>query len=76
MKAIQKNCVGKAYNDFPGALKAFVDVFFRSIDVDGNFHLRRVITNRQLIKRVLLLLNFERVLNADCMTIYRQFSSN
>jgi Ca2+-binding EF-hand superfamily protein len=35
-KAIQTNCVGKSYNDFPGALKAFVDVFFRTIDVDGD----------------------------------------
>lgn len=36
-KAIQTNCVGKSYADFPGALKSFVDTIFRSIDVDGNF---------------------------------------
>lgn len=35
-KAIQSNCVGKAYKDFPQAFKAFIDGFFRTIDVDGD----------------------------------------
>ena len=39
-KAIQTNCVGKAYADFPGALRAFVDVMFKSIDVDGKYRVK------------------------------------
>jgi Ca2+-binding EF-hand superfamily protein len=35
-KAIQTNCVGKAYADFPGAFKTFIAGFFRTIDVDGD----------------------------------------
>jgi len=35
-KAIQANCVGKAFGDMPGAFKAFVDVYFKTIDVDGD----------------------------------------
>jgi len=35
-KAIQTNCVGKAFSDMPGAFKAFVDVYFKTIDVDGD----------------------------------------
>ena len=34
-KAIQTNCVGKPYADFPAAFKAFIDGFFKTIDVDG-----------------------------------------
>lgn len=37
-KAIQTNCVGKAYADFPGAFKTFIAGFFRTIDVDGRFN--------------------------------------
>jgi len=36
MKAIQKNCVGKQYEAFPEAFKAFVIAVFKSIDVDGD----------------------------------------
>jgi Ca2+-binding EF-hand superfamily protein len=35
-KAIQNHCVGKSYNDFPKAFKAFIDGFFRTVDVDGD----------------------------------------
>lgn len=35
-KAIQANCVGKAYTDFPSAFKMFIDGFFKTIDIDGN----------------------------------------
>merc|ERR1712002_457655 len=35
-KAIQANCVGKAYAEFPTAFKAFIDGFFKTIDVDGD----------------------------------------
>ena len=34
-KAIQSNCVGKAYVDFPPAFKSFVTSVFKSIDIDG-----------------------------------------
>ena len=36
-KAVQTNCQGKAFNDMPGAFKAFTDVYFKTIDVDGNY---------------------------------------
>merc|ERR1712113_66977 len=35
-KAIQTHCQGKQFADMPGAFKAFVDVYFRTIDVDGD----------------------------------------
>jgi len=35
-KALQQNCVGKAYGDFPKAFKAFIDGFFRTVDVNGD----------------------------------------
>merc|ERR1712121_436712 len=35
-KAIQANSVGKSYADFPSAFKAFIDGFFKTIDVDGD----------------------------------------
>jgi len=35
-KAIQANCVGKKYADFPSAFKSFIDGFFKTIDVDGD----------------------------------------
>jgi len=35
-KAIQNNCVGKAYVDFPPAFKSFVTSVFKSIDIDGD----------------------------------------
>jgi len=35
-KAIKDHCVGKAYKDFPAAFKAFIDGFFRTVDVDGD----------------------------------------
>jgi hypothetical protein len=34
-KALQNHCVGKSYADFPKAFKAFIDGFFRTVDVDG-----------------------------------------
>jgi Ca2+-binding EF-hand superfamily protein len=35
-KALQNHCVGKSYTDFPKAFKAFIDGFFRTVDVDGD----------------------------------------
>jgi len=35
-KAIQNNCVGKQYVDFPPAFKSFVTSVFKSIDIDGD----------------------------------------
>jgi len=35
-KAIQSNCTGKAYKDFPAAFKTFIDGYFRTVDVDGD----------------------------------------
>merc|ERR1719367_2757149 len=32
----KKNCMGKAFADMPGAFKAFIDQYFKSIDVDGD----------------------------------------
>ena len=29
--------MGKAFADMPGAFKAFIDQYFKSIDVDGNY---------------------------------------
>merc|ERR1712121_84174 len=34
-KAVQGNCKGKAYNDFPVAFKAFIANQFKTIDVNG-----------------------------------------
>ena len=34
-KAIQNNCTGKAYADFPKAFKAFIEGLFRTVDIDG-----------------------------------------
>jgi len=34
--AIQKNCTGKAYGDFPGAFKTFIANQFKTIDVNGD----------------------------------------
>merc|ERR1711922_49135 len=36
MKAIQTNCVGKSFNDFPNAFKIFISGAFQAIDVDGD----------------------------------------
>ena len=33
--AVKKVCVGKSYDSFPQALKAFVDKMFASIDLNG-----------------------------------------
>ena len=33
--AVQKVCVGKTYDQFPDALKAFVSKIFDSIDLNG-----------------------------------------
>jgi len=35
-KAIQNNCTGKAYGDFPKAFKAFIEGLFRTVDIDGD----------------------------------------
>jgi len=35
-KAVQGNCKGKAYNDFPVAFKAFIANQFKTIDVNGD----------------------------------------
>ena len=34
-KAIQKNCMGKTYGDFPKAFKSFIEGLFRTVDIDG-----------------------------------------
>ena len=34
-KAIQNNCTGKAYADFPKAFKAFIEGMFKTVDIDG-----------------------------------------
>merc|ERR1712011_7202 len=36
MKAVQKNCMGKSFAEFPEGFKAFVETYFRTIDVDGD----------------------------------------
>jgi len=36
MKAIQANCTGKPYGDFPAAFRYAIDGFFKTIDVDGD----------------------------------------
>ena len=36
-QAIQKNCSGKAYGDFPAAFKSFIANQFKTIDVNGGF---------------------------------------
>ena len=38
--AVKKNCMNKAFADMPGAFKAFIDQYFKSIDVDGNYSCR------------------------------------
>ncbi|KAK8743428.1 hypothetical protein OTU49_001474 [Cherax quadricarinatus] len=35
-QAVQKNCSGKPFNDFPGAFKNFIANQFKSIDVNGD----------------------------------------
>merc|ERR1711884_975036 len=35
-KAIQNNCTGKAYADFPKAFKAFIEGMFKTVDIDGD----------------------------------------
>merc|ERR1719361_1785206 len=34
--AVQKNCMNKPFGEMPPAFKAFIDQYFRSIDVDGD----------------------------------------
>jgi hypothetical protein len=34
-KAIQTHCTGKMYMDFPTAFKAFIDGYFKTVDIDG-----------------------------------------
>ena len=41
-KAIQNNCTGKAYGDFPKAFKAFIEGLFRTVDIDGICKERKV----------------------------------
>merc|ERR1712025_799552 len=36
MKAIEKNCTGKSFAEFPPAFKAFITGLFKSVDVDGD----------------------------------------
>merc|ERR1712212_1094798 len=35
-QAIQKNCSGKSYGEFPSAFKSFIANNFKTIDVDGD----------------------------------------
>merc|ERR1711997_429044 len=32
----KKNCMNKPFGEMPGAFKAFIDQYFKSIDVDGD----------------------------------------
>jgi len=34
--AVKKNCMNKPYSEMPASFKAFIDQYFRSIDVDGD----------------------------------------
>lgn len=34
-KAVQKSCVGRAYRDFPQAMKMFIDSHFKLVDING-----------------------------------------
>jgi len=34
--AVKKNCMNKPFGEMPGAFKAFIDQYFKSIDVDGD----------------------------------------
>ena len=34
-QAIQSNCQGKTYTDFPTAFKTFISTMFKTIDVNG-----------------------------------------
>merc|ERR1711956_199167 len=34
--AVQKNCMNKSFAEMPAAFKAFIDQYFKSIDVDGD----------------------------------------
>jgi hypothetical protein len=33
--AVKKECIGKKYNEFPQAMKVFIDSTFKSIDING-----------------------------------------
>lgn len=49
-RAIQANCVGKKYSELPGAFKAFMEAFFRAVDVNGSSGFTRrdsILTNSQ-----------------------------
>ena len=38
--AVKKNCMNKPYSEMPASFKAFIDQYFRSIDVDGIYSLK------------------------------------
>jgi hypothetical protein len=33
--AVKKECMGKKYNEFPQAMKVFINSLYKSIDIDG-----------------------------------------
>jgi len=35
-EAVRSTCVGKKYSEFPQAMKAFIDAFFKVIDINGD----------------------------------------
>uniref|UniRef100_U5EL01 EF-hand domain-containing protein n=1 Tax=Corethrella appendiculata TaxID=1370023 RepID=U5EL01_9DIPT len=35
-QAVQTSCVGKKYAEFPQAMKAFIDAYYKTVDVDGD----------------------------------------
>lgn len=35
-QAVQNSCVGKKYEEFPQAMKAFIEANFRQIDIDSD----------------------------------------
>lgn len=34
-RAVQNSCVGRSYNDFPQAMKMFIDSHFKILDMNG-----------------------------------------
>lgn len=34
-KAVQNSCIGRSYNDFPQAMKLFIDSHFKILDING-----------------------------------------
>lgn len=35
--AVKNSCIGKKYNEFPPAMRVFIDSTFKSLDINGEF---------------------------------------